>query len=92
MLRTIVCIHSFLGLIGSPIDRAPIIRMFTVRDPPQPLKNLLILIIMEAFWVNQSLLDMLSTFVSNSHFEKRPTARGMTTFVSHVGTQRVNSY
>ena len=33
---------------------------------------------------------MPRTIVSNSHFGKRPTAREMTTFVSHVGNQRVN--
>ena len=42
--------------------------------------------------VRQTLLDMPSTIVSNSHFGKRPTAREMTTFVSHVTTQRVNPY
>ena len=36
----------------------------------------------------QTLWDMLSTIVSNSHFGKRPTAREMITFVSHVATQR----
>ena len=65
--------------------------MFTFSDPPQPLK-LLILIILGAFWMYQTLLDMLNTNVSNSHFGKRHAVREMTTFVSHVGTQRVNSY
>ena len=35
---------------------------------------------------------MLNTIVSNSHFGKRPAAGEMTSFVSHIGTQGVNSY
>ena len=45
-----------------------------------------------AFWALQTLLDMPSTNVLNSHFTKRPTAWEMMTFVSHVATQRANPY
>ena len=60
-------------------------------NPLNPL-NPLISIMMGAFWVHQILLDMPSTIVSNFHFGKRPTAREMTTFVSHVTTQRASPY
>ena len=43
--------------------------------------------ILEAFWVRQTLLDMPRTNVSNFNFTKRPTAGEMTTFVSHVAIQ-----
>ena len=65
--------------------------MFNLSDPPQPLKTL-ILVVLEAFWVHQTLLDMPRTIVANSHFGKRPTAREMITFVCHVGAQSANPY
>ena len=66
--------------------------MFNFSDPSlNPLKSS-ILIILEAFWVHQTLLDSPGTIVSNSHFGKRPTAWEITTFVSHVTTQRANPY
>ena len=66
--------------------------MFTFSDSPlNPLKPF-ILINLGAFWVYQGLLDMLRTIVLNSHFGKRPLAREMAAFRSHVGTQSVNPY
>mgnify|MGYP000267374036 CR=1 FL=1 len=54
--------------------------------------KLTILIIFDPLWVCGALGDMLTNIVSNSHFGKRPTAREMTTFVSHVVSESVNSY
>ena len=49
-----------------------------------PLK-LIILVILETFWVYQALGDMLNIIVSNSDFGKRPGARDITIVGSHVG-------
>ena len=43
-----------------------------------------------AFWVYQALGDMLNSIESSSHFWKRPGARDMTIFGSHVGAHIPN--
>ena len=73
------------ALIWDPINRT----ITPGGSSLDPLK-LIILIILGALWVHQTLGDMLNIIVSNSHFGKRPTAREMTTFVSHVGAQYIS--
>ena len=48
---------------------------------PSKLNDVLALV---ALWVNGALGDILSSIVSNSHFRKRPVARDMTIFGSHI--------
>ena len=48
-----------------------------------PSKHL-ILIIFDPLWAYRTLGDILTNIVSNSHFGKRPVARAVTIFVTHV--------
>ena len=66
--------------------------MFTFSDLSlNPLKTF-ILIVLGAFWVYQTLLDMVITIVSNSHLGEGSAAREITTCVSHVVSESVNPY
>ena len=50
----------------------------------------IIFIILGAFCVYQTLGDVLTSIVSNSHFWKRPGARDMTILGAHVGSHILN--
>ena len=51
----------------------------------------IILHIVGALWVYRAHWDMLNSNVLDSHFGKRPVAGEITTFVSYVGAQGLNS-
>ena len=80
-------INAFRALPpGRYENRGLINRMVTSGGPIiDPLK-LVILIIFDSSWVYQTLEDMLSITVSNSHFWKRSGARDMIICWVHVGS------
>ena len=53
-------------------------------DRPDPSK-LINSIIFDPIWAREVLDNILTSIVSNSHFGKRPGARDMSIFGSHVG-------
>ena len=57
--------------------------MVTPRGPSLDPLKLIILIVLGALWVYQTLGDMLAIIVSNSHFGKRYIARVMNIFSPH---------
>ena len=58
-------------------------------DPPDSL-TLIYFIIVGSLWVREALGNMLPSIVPNYHTRKRPEARDMTIFASHVGSHSIH--
>ena len=57
-------------------------------DPSKPINPIRV----GSFWVRGAFGNMLTSIVPNSHFRKRPGARDMTIFGSHVGPHNFIGY
>ena len=78
--RPIVVNRNFIrGLIKSPIKG-----MLNPRELSLDPSKLIISNIVAPLWMCEALGNILTSFVSNSHFGKQSVARVMTTFRCHV--------
>ena len=90
LLTALLEIHT--GPVIEPLKGIQSVYMAHLGSPLDPSKPIN-LIIFDFFWV--VIGNMLTSIVSNSRFGKRPGARNMTIFGSHVGahvSESANSY